>query len=84
MRDIAPPGRVPLGRDGVREQRVLSLEPELADPLRAELALLAALGVDGVLEPVHRDLPERRGDRVLDPAGEQVEAAPRIVLVREQ
>src|SRR6186997_3461846 len=30
MRDIAPPGHVPLGRDGVREQGVLRLEPELA------------------------------------------------------
>ena len=46
------------GSNGVRERRVLSLEPEVADPLRAELALVAAPGVDRVLEPVHRDLPE--------------------------
>jgi hypothetical protein len=37
-----------------------------------------------MLEAVHRDLTERRRDRVLDPAGEKVEAAARVVLVGEQ
>src|SRR6476469_2738912 len=84
MRDVAPPGCVSLDGDRVAEEGRLCLEPELADALRADLALLSTLRVDRVLEAVHRDLPERRRDRVFDPPRQQIETPPRVVLVREQ
>ncbi len=49
-----------------------------------ELALLATLRVRRVLEAVHRDLAERRRDRVLELAGEQVEPLARVVLGGEK
>src|SRR6185437_9426395 len=66
------------------EQPLLRLEPELGEPVRRKLARAATLVVRSVLVPVHRDLPERRRDRVLDATREQVELAARVVLLGEQ
>src|SRR5947207_153140 len=53
VRDVAPPRAVALGHlDGVAEEVVLGARPQLAEALDAELALLAARRVDGVLEAV--------------------------------
>ena len=64
--------RVAVGHlDRVAEQLDLGLGPELAEALDRQLALGAAGGVDLVLELVHRDLAEDRGDLALDRFGEQ-------------
>ena len=49
-----------------------------------QLPHLPPLGVHGVLEAVHGDLPENGGDAVLDPPGQEVEPAARVVFRREQ
>ena len=59
----------------------LALGPELAEALDRELALLAARGVDAVLELVHRDLAEDGRDLALDGLGEQRRAAGRARVV---
>ena len=48
-----------------------------------ELAGLAALGVDLVLEPVHRDLAEDRGDVAVERVGEQREPRRRVGRLAE-
>ena len=50
------------------------MRPQVADAVDAELALLAARGVQRVLEAVHRDLAEDRRDLALERLGEQREA----------
>ena len=49
-----------------------------------ELALVAPARVDEVLEAVHRHLPEDGRDRVVDPAGEQLEPLAVITRLGEQ
>ena len=76
MGDVGPPGAVALGDlDRVAEQLGLGLGPELADALDRELALVAARGVDAVLELVHRDLAEDGRDLALDRLGQQARGA---------
>ena len=81
VRDVAPPDPVVVRHlDRVAEHPALLGAPELGDALDGQLALLAPAGVDRMLEAVHRDLAEDGRDRVVDPADEQVEQRPRIVL----
>src|SRR5215210_2054154 len=81
VRYVAPPDPVVVGDlHGVAEHPPLLGAPELADPLDGQLTLLAAAGVDRVLEAVHRDLAEDGRDRVVDPADEQVEQRAGVVL----
>src|SRR5437588_5242772 len=71
MRDVGPPRAVALrDLDGVAEHLRLALRPELAEALYRELALLATLRVNEVLEAVHRDLAEDGGDHVLELLGQ--------------
>ncbi len=84
MRDVAPPRPVAVDVDRVGEQLPLRLEPELLEPLRCELALVAPLVVNEVLETVHRYLPEDGGDGVLDPARQEVEPPAGVVLELEE
>jgi hypothetical protein len=72
--DVGPPDPVVVGHlDGVAEQLLLRVRPELADPRQRELALLAPGGVGEMLEAVHRDLPEDGRDRALDALRQQAE-----------
>ncbi len=74
MRDVGPPGAVPLGDLDRRAEHVgLRRRPELAEPIDGQLALLTALRVHGILEAVHRDLPEHRRDLALEALREQRE-----------
>jgi len=85
VRDVRPPRAVALGHlDRVAEHRGLGLRPQLAEALDRELALLAPRRVHGVLEPVHRDLAEHRGDLALERLGEQGEARLGVVSVGEE
>src|SRR3990172_9209309 len=84
VRDVAPPRLVAVDVDRVADHPSLRLEPELLQTVGRELAFLTALGVHDVLEAVQGDLPEHGRDRVLDPPGEQVQPAARVVLEREQ
>ena len=78
VRDVRPPGAVALGDlDRVAEHRGLRVGPRLVELLDRQLALVAPLRVHAVLEAVHRDLAEHRGDLAFEALGEQREAAPR-------
>src|SRR5205807_2565446 len=75
MRDVGPPRAIPVrDLDGVAEHLRLALRPQLAKALDRELAVLATLGVDEILEAIHRYLAEDRGDHVLEVLREQREA----------
>ncbi len=85
MRDVGPPGLVVVGDlDGVPEHLLLGLRPQLADARHRQLALRPAGGVHRVLELVHRDLAEDRGDRPLDVLGQERQAAGRLGRLLEQ
>ena len=85
MRHIAPPVAVAIGDlDRVTEHRVLALGPQVAETFDAQFAFGAASGVHRVLEAVHRDLAEHRGDRVLQRGRQQGEAFVGVVDQRQQ
>src|ERR1700730_7527678 len=70
MRDVGPEGFVSgLELDRRTEALALDFAPDLAEPLRGELAILA-LDVDLALEVVERDLPHHGIDHVLDLGGQ--------------
>ena len=72
--DVRPPDAVVVVHvHAVAEQVGLGAEPELGEAVDGQLAGAAALAVDGVLEAVHRDLPEDGGHRAVERAREQVE-----------
>ena len=78
--DVGPPDPVAVGDlHRVAEQLGLAVEPELADPVGGQLALVAAAGVHQVLEAVHRHLPEHGRHRAVQPLGQQ--AQPQVVAV---
>ena len=58
--------------------------PQVAEALDRQLPLLAALGVHGVLEAVHRDLTEHGGDLTFEALGEQREARRRVGRLGEE
>ena len=75
MRDVRPPAAVAVGQlDRIAQQLGLALQPQVAQALDRQLAAVAALGVDELLEAVHRHLTEDRRDRVLEALGEQCQA----------
>ena len=83
--DVGPPAAVVVGDlDGVAQQLLLGLRPQLADVVERELAVLAALVVDARLELIHGDLAEDGGDRALDRLGQQREPRLRGLGALEQ
>ena len=79
MRDVAPEGLIAgLEIDGRPKALALHLEPDLAEPLRGQLAF-APLGVHLALETVERDLADHRVDHVLD-LGRRAAPSARAVL----
>ena len=73
--DVGPPRLVVVGDlDGVAQQLLLGVRPQLAEAVDGELALVAPRGVHEVLEAVHRDLAEDRRDRAFDRLRQQRQA----------
>src|SRR5437879_3980996 len=81
MVHVAPPNPVVLrDLDGRAEHGPLGFEPGGAEVFVRELALLASLGVERVLETVHGDLAKDRRDSVVDAANHQAQAPLRVFL----
>ena len=70
-------------RHAAREHGLLGLHPEVAEPVDAQLSVFAPLRMDGLFEPVHGDLPEYGGHRVVDFADEQGKPVGGIFLARK-
>jgi len=85
MRYIAPPPAV-AGRqlNRVAEHRAVGLDPQVAQLVGVQLALLETRLVQFLLEAGHADLPEHRGEGVLDLAAQERELDFRLLLPLEQ
>ena len=80
MRYIGPVDRVVRGElEGPPQALGLNLKPDFAKPLRQDLTH-APLGMDPRLEAVEGDLPHYRIEHILDLAGQQQPAPPRVGL----
>src|SRR6516162_8295649 len=79
MADVRPPPGVS-GRqlDDIAEHRLVSLHPELADRIAAQLTLLLAGLVQRLLEAGKHHLAEDRGESILDLAAQHRQALLRL------